>query len=180
MAERKWIDEQKLDNIALLVENGLKIEQIASIVGIGHASASRVKAVIIAAKNNDYEAMQRSCRGSQRIIDWACMKYGIKSPESKQEAPQEAPKQEKPDNTATAFSALLESIKELTAAVNAIDKRLSAMQLTQQGFRGDMGEKIGKVVEAVNVNGDILTKEHDKMIELLGGIKSNTKRRGDA
>lgn len=88
------------------------------------------------------------------------------------------------DNTAQAFLALLdavkaqtEAIKELTKSVSEIDRRLSAMQLVQSGMRGDVCEKIGKVVEAVNVNGDIITKEHSKMVDHLGGIKQNTKKR---
>jgi len=169
----KRIDDMTLDNIALLIDKGLGIEQIGAICGIGHATVSRIKTAYKAAQDGDMETLMRA---TPYIGEWASRKCGIviAAPAT------ENPKPEKPDNTAAAFAALLESIKELTAAVNAIDKRLSAMQLTQQGFRGDVGEKIGKVVEAVNVNGDILTKEHDKMIELLGSVKSNTKRRADA
>lgn len=86
------------------------------------------------------------------------------------------------DNTALAMVTLLEAIKELTASVNAIDNRLSAMQMTMSGFRGDAAEQSKKLVETINVNGDIQTKEWQAIREKLDAIKTNTKRicKGDA
>lgn len=166
----KLIDDQNMDSILLLREKGLSYQQICDILSTSDATVRRVIKADEAARQHDMAELRTICKGRDHLFTWACKRYGIKEQEPKPEP------EPKPDNTAKAFSALLDAIKDLTAAVNAIDKRLSAMQLTQQGFRGDMQQQIGKVIEAVNVNGDIITREHDKMVDLLGGIKSNTKR----
>ena len=166
----KLINDQKMDSILLLREKGLSYQQICDILSTSDATVGRVIKADEAARQHDMAEMRTICKGRDHLFTWACKRYGIKEQEPKPEP------EPKPDNTAKAFAALLDDIKDLTAAVNAIDKRLSAMQLTQQGFRGDMQQQIGKVIEAVNVNGDIITKEHDKMVDMLGVIKSNTKR----
>lgn len=166
----KLVDYQKMDSILLLREKGLSYQQICDILITSDATVGRVIKADEAARQHDMAELRTICKDRDLLFTWACNRYGIKEQEPKPEP------EPNPDNMAKAFTVLLEAIKELTAAVNAIDKRLSAMQLTQQGFRGDMQQQIGKVIEAVNVNGDIITKEHDKMVDLLGGIKSNTKR----
>lgn len=168
--------KNSMDTAAMLHSKGVQNKQIMDLCQISNTALARIIRGYKAADAKDTDALRQLRFESLTVFEWACERGGIR-PEDV--LPEQAPKPEpepKPDNTAKAFTALVESIKELTAAVNAIDKRLSAMQLTQQGFRGDMQQQIGKVIEAVNVNGDILTKEHDKMVDLLGGIKSNTKR----
>ena len=183
---KKACDDATMDNIVLLREKGLSIEQTSVFCKVGHATCARVYAAYNAAKNKDYDALRPIAEKSGNIAEWACKRFGLNplvfanEQENAAIEPEKPAEPEKPDNTATAFATLVESIKALTSAVDAIDKRLSAMQLTQQGFRGDMSVKISQVVEAVHVEGDILTKEHERMIELLSSIKTNTKRRSDA
>lgn len=179
----KTLDTETMDNIVLLREKGLTLEQAAVFCKCGHATASRVYSAYQAAMNGDYDTLRSTAlMRSKNIVDWACAKFGITNlviqNDAENAALDEAAKHEKPDNTATAFVALMESIKALTAAVDAIDKRLCAIQMTQQSFRADTAEAAKKVIEAVNINGDILTKEHERMIDLLGGIKMNTRKRG--
>lgn len=175
------ITKNSMDTAAMLHQKGVMNKQIMELCQISNTALARIIRGYKAADAKDTDALRQLRYESLTVFEWACERGGIRPeevlPEEKQaEEPKTDQHEPKPDNTALAFTALVESIKALTAAVNAIDKRLSAMQLTQQGFRGDMQQQIGKVIEAVNVNGDILTKEHDKMVDLLGGIKSNTKR----
>lgn len=189
MARYNAIDAQTMDNIVMLREKGITIEQTSVFCKCAHATTQRVWQAYKAAQEKNYDVLREIDRRGSNITEWVCAKFGIDAsdirltkPEKKPEPEiSEAPKQtapEKPDNTALAFVQLAEGIRALTAAVDAIDKRLSVMQLTQQGFRGDMNECVKKLVETINVNGDILTKEHERMIDLLGGIKCNTRKRG--
>lgn len=166
----KLVDDQKMDSILLLREKGLSYQQICDILSTSDATVGRIIKADEAARQHDMTELRTICKDRNHLFTWACKRHGIKEQEPKPEP------EPKPDNTAKAFAALLDAIKDLTAAVNAIDKRLSAMQLTQQGFRADMQQQICKAIEAANVNGDIITKEHDKMVDMLGSIKSNTKR----
>ena len=192
----KLIDDQKMDSILLLREKGLSYQQICDILSTSDATVGRVIKADEAARQHDMAELRTICKDREHLLAWACKRYGIKEQE-----PKPAP-EPKPDNTAKAFTALLDAInnnteetvsvvlhfidsigqylspeiKELKDSINALDKRLSAMQLTQQGFRADVQQQVAKVIEAVNVNGDIITKDQEKSIELLSGIKSNTKR----
>lgn len=167
------ITREMFDNMILLSDKGLSTVKIAELIGCSDSSVKNAVRAVNYAKAQNMDELRRLSITSKKLVDFACDMAGIKY-----EAPFKLEEKAEPkqDNTATAFATLVDAIKELTNAVNAIDKRLSAMQLTQQGFRGDMSEKIAKVIEAVHVEGDILTKEQTKMVELLGSIKSNTKR----
>ena len=172
MPTQKLLTFEQMDNIVFLREKGLNGAEAASICGVSQQSVSRVYAAYIAARDGNNEELDAIRKNYKRLADWACLKFNIKS------APELAP-QQKNDNTAQAVVALLNCINDLTAAIERIDNRLSAMQMTQQGIRGELGEHTKKLVETINVNGDILTKEHERMIDLLGGIKMNTRRRGN-
>ena len=190
MAKYNALDAQTMDNIVMLREKGITIEQASVFCKCAHATTQRVWQAYKAAQEKNYDVLRTIDRRGSNITEWACARFGIdvavlRSPDLEAKAESEsnaAPKktaQEPPDNTAMAFVQLAEGLRALALAVKDIDNRLSAMQMTQQGFRGDMNDGVKKLAETINVNGDILTKEHERMIDLLGGIKCNTRKRGN-
>ena len=176
------------DDILLLREKGLGAKKIAEIYGVNRNSVGFVLQADRLAAEGDLDGLLRLRKNYGSVVDWACAKHNISletpvTPEEPTESePKEEPTESEPkkdlDNTAMAFVQLAEGLRALTSAVQAIDQRLSAMQMTQQGLRGELTEHIRKVVETINVNGDIITKEHNRAIDLLGGIKCNTRKRG--
>ena len=175
MPSGKSVTGEKMDSIQCLLEKGLTAAEAASITGVSEMTAKRVSAAYSAVKSGDIESINRQ---PSNYLEWACAKLGVNLKDVNKDKPAEEPKPEtRPDNTAQALVALLNCINDLTAAIERIDNRLSAMQMTQQGFRGDVTEAAKKLVESIHVEGDILTKEHERMIDILGGIKMNTKKR---
>jgi hypothetical protein len=171
MGGKKMTAEQ-FDNAFLMKSSGISNDDVGKILGCSGDQIKAIMQVAKAAQASDIETLIRLRNVRRNVVDWACEKFSVSL-----ENPAEPPAQEPAsDNTALAFGKLIESIECLTKAVQAIDHRLSAMQLTQQGFRADMQQSIAKAIEAIHVEGDILTKEHIQMIETLGAIKSNTKR----
>lgn len=167
------------DDIILLREKGLGSAKIAEIYGVNRNSVGFVLQGDRLAAEGDLDGLLRLRKHYGPVVDWACAKYSIslETPVTPEEVT-EPETQPALDNTAMAFVQFAEGLRALTSAVQAIDQRLSAMQMTQQGLRGELTEHIRKVVETINVNGDIITKEHNREIELLGGIKCNTRKRG--
>ena len=172
-----------LDKIILLYRKGLKTTQIVGILNVSDSVINNAVSIYENISNDN--PLHRRMREKMHMVEWACKRLGksvddvrfIEEKEPASESSADSQTEIKVDNTALAFAALLDSIKALTAEVAAINTRLSDIQLTQQGFRSDCSEKAKAIVEAINVNGDILTKEYDRMIDILGGIKQNTKRR---
>ncbi len=171
--------KQKLnyDDIILLRDKGLKTIKIAEIYGVNRNTVCYVFQVDRYASERNIDGLTRLHYQYPSLVKWACEKHNISldKPATPEESTEPKPAQ---DNTAMAFVQLAEGLRALTSAVQAIDQRLSAMQMTQQGLRGELTEHIKKVVESINVNGDIITKEHNRAIDLLGGIKCNTRKRG--
>lgn len=172
---RSEIMVEQMEHIALLTDSGLTSPKIASIMNLNEVSVRNVVSIYLHMKNGE-PVTDTSKNRFPTAIKWACGKFGkdydevmgIKTPAATKLEPKE-------DNTALAFAALLESIKGLTEAVNAIDTRLSAMQMTLSGTRDEARQDTKKIVEAININGDIQTKEWQVMKEKLEAIKMNTK-----
>lgn len=181
---RVALTEEKMDNILLLRESNVPIAKAAELLAVGESTISRVMTAYEAAKVKDYSKLRDISRGGAPAVIWACRKFQIDYSAEIDGAANDVQEEPKTDNTAQAFLSLLDAVraqtdalKELTKTVASIDSRLTAMQLTQSGFRGDMGEKIKSVVEAINLNADYLEKELQRANDSLGGIKQNTKKR---
>lgn len=152
---------------------GMNGKQIAGILGISQQTVSTFLLVYKVLSSG--EPLPQHLLRHQGYIEWSCNKLGLDANEFLN-VPQET-QEERRDNTALAFAALLDSVKALTAAVDAIDKRLSAMQMTIAGARDDANQGVKKLVETININGDIQTKEWQTIKDKLEAIKINTKRR---
>lgn len=155
----------QMDHIVTLAESGIPQAKIAAILGVSEYTVSSTYGIYQKIKNG--EPLPKHLERTPGTIKWACEKLGKTMAQPATET--------KDDNTALAFSSLLEAIKSLTSAVDAIDQRLSAMQMTLAGARGDAGENTKRIVEAININGDIQTKEWQAIKEKLDAIKTNTK-----
>ena len=156
------------ENIITLKESGLPTMKAASILGIHDSTVRNIYKIYEAVR--DDAPLPKYAENYTAAVKWARERTG------KAESTDAPAKKETPDdNTALAFASLLEAVKALTSAVDAIDKRLSAMQMTIAGARGDATENAKKIVEAINVNGDIQTKEWQAIKEKLDAIKTNTK-----
>lgn len=161
---------------------GMRVKKIAEKYGLSEACAYRILRAESAAAKGEYEALRRLDRTSATTVAIACAKYGISLHGA--DSPSAAPAVPAPvDNTATAAVRVLELLEELVqsnkdvgVALQGISTELSALRMVVAGTRKDMNERVDKVAEAVNINGDIITKEHDKMTDLLGAIKMNTKK----
>ena len=178
MRKRNITNEQR-DNFLKLSSKGISSREIARILNVGDSSVSRTLIAYELALTGKIDELRSKYHKYQQLIAWACEKAGVTlEPEEPEELEEPEPVKPKPDNTALAFVQLAESLRALTSAVQAIDQRLSAMQMTQAGFRSDVAEQAKKIVEAIHVEGDIITQENNKMIDLLAGIKCNTRKRG--
>lgn len=203
--QKKGMTVEMIKKVFDLHEAGLTGVKIAQILDISETSVSRVVFAYKSAKDRNFAALQRlRVAGNVTLAEFAADSFGV-LPDFRRavqafqaetidatnvfppdDATTAAPPPAAPqnDNTAAAIVKLLaaigemaEQIKAVGSAINAIDNRLSTMQMTQAGLRGDVGREMQKVIEAVHVEGDILTKDQQQMIDLLGGIKQNTKKR---
>ena len=168
MAEK--LTTEQLEHIIVLTESGLTLRKAAEILGVSEYSVGVTAQIYRNLK--DGTPLPKHAERTPGTIKWACEKLGKDFDAVMGKAPKEEPKD---DNTALAFASLLEAVKALTSSVDAIDKRLSAMQMTIAGARGDASENTKKIVEAININGDIQTKEWQAIKEKLDAIKTNTK-----
>jgi hypothetical protein len=169
---RADITVEQLEHIALLTDNGLTAPKIAAIMNLNVVTVRNVVSIYVHMKNGE-PVTETSKSRYPAAIKWACGKFGKNYNEIMNRKP--AAPEPKEDNTALAFATMLEAIKALTEAVNAIDTRLSAMQMTLSGTRDEARQDTKKIVEAININGDILTKEWQAMKEKLEAIKMNTR-----
>lgn len=181
MADNGNIDAKKYEHIVSAITAGLTQEETADMLSVSRMTVQRVARLEKSAKARDLEDLREMNRSSKNLVRIACQKYGITLDAQPMALPTAEPKE---DNTAAAFVALLETVKELTDTVKdlskglaAVDQRLSAMQMTVQGIRQEAKEHATKIVETININGDIQTKEYQRQNDFLAAIKTNTKKR---
>lgn len=179
----KPYDDVMYDKIIMLADNGLTCAAIGNILGVQPSTASRIQSVYFALR--DGKPLTDAQRKLTVAIKYACQRLNLDpaeylgKPEPKQEPPADPPQR---DNTALAFAGFMDALKGLTDAIRAIDDRLTAMQMTMQGHRGEARVYTDKIVEAININGDIVSKEHRVLEDKLEAVKINTKslrRRGN-
>lgn len=177
MANRVISDEQK-EHIITMRKAGMTNADIAAIVGLSEKSVISLTRIYYSL--NDGKTLAKSdLHYYGHYIQWCCKKLGLDydAVMSADGDGGRSGEERTADNTALAFAALLEAVKSLAAAVDAIDKRLSAMQMTLAGSRDDANQNAKKLVETININGDIQTKEWQAIRDKLEAIKINTKRR---
>jgi hypothetical protein len=168
-----------------LAATGLRAEGIADILGVSLSAVQRIIRADKAAAAADYDVLRIILPQSKRTVALACEKYQIDpSIPNTPTKPKEAKQEPKTDNTAQAIISILDALHELTEAVKANGKTLDTLtadlaqlRMITASFRGEMPGHVAKVVESININGDIATKEHQKQTDLLASIKINTKRR---
>ena len=171
------ISDEVYDAVLTEYNVGLRMEKIAKKYGISLASAYRILKAEAAAREGDLDALRRLEKMSSRATEIACRKHGVSLINDFSAPPVPV------DNTAHVVARVMELLEELAqssrdtaVALRGISTELSALRMAVSGGRKDANERMDKVVEAVNVNGDIITKEHDRMIDLLGAVKMNTKK----
>ena len=181
------------DDIVMLLKSGIPTGKVAGITKKSKSAIRIVRRCYDAAHSGDVETLRKLAPKSTVAVMWACNSAGLNfdtvvletAPvEEASTAVEPTPPVERTtDNTAQAFVAVLdavieqtEAVKALASSINGIDSRLSQLQMTVKGFRDETAEQAKKLVEAINVNGDIITREHDKMVDLLGAVKMNTKK----
>ena len=164
-----------------LLEKGVGYRTITDACGASMSLVSRCSEAMKCAKENAVPTGHAKSL-SDEVLQRVYARYGNKWPPAAQDEPKKKTTAE--DNTATAVVKLLgaitemaEAVKAMTAAINQIDNRLSTMQMTQAGLRGDFGKEAQRIIEAIHVEGDIISKDQQKMIEHLDKIGHNTKRR---
>lgn len=171
MGRRAVLNDNQRDHMLALREANFSANQIADIIGCSRGTVAAFFSIYDAAK--DGRPINETYIHTQPAhVRFVQNKLGITPTDKKSE--QKAPEQ---DNTALAMVSLLEAIKTLTASVDAIDQRLSAMQMSIAGARDDANQQTKKLVETINVNGDIQTKEWSAINNKLECIKTNTKPR---
>ena len=146
---------------------------------MGRSTVDRTILVYNAAKNNDTEELLKQTHNAGLAVRYACEDFNITLDEPIVAAVAQA----QHDNTALAVAKLYEMLdgisagmKTLADTIQALSTEMSTLRMVVSGTRKDMNAGVDKVVESINVNGDILTKEHDKMVDILGGIKMNAKK----
>lgn len=180
----KSVTPEIMESAWLLRTKGLTDKEICGIIGMSYDWCNDFSRIIRLVEAEDAATLKTSYPNRAKLVGWICEKVG-KDYDKLMGIPAEPTvRAEKTDNTAQAFVTLLEAvkeqteaIKELTRVVTGMDGQLSQLRLVVSGFRGDVGERIKGVVEAINYNGDQATKEHDKAIEHLSMIRSQTKKR---
>lgn len=163
-----------------LLEKDISIRTVSDALGISTGTASKINSALRAAKDGTPLS-----RDTATLTDEALtLIYGRCGKEFARDGSPEAAVAAPADNSGiavvkilSAITEMTEAIKAMTAAINAIDNRLSTMQMTQAGLRGDFGKEAQRVIEAIHVEGDIITKDQQKAVELLDGIRQNTKKR---
>lgn len=179
----KLYDDVMYDKIIMLAENGLSGAAVGNILDVAPSTVSRMLSVYSALR--DGKPLSAAQRKLTVAIKYACRRLNLDPAEyldkvePEQDPPADPPQR---DNTALAFAGFMDALKGLTDAIRAIDDRLTAMQMTMQGHRGEARVYTDKIVEAININGDIVSKEHRALEDKLEAVKINTKslrRRGN-
>ena len=172
--KRVTITDEMRDHVITMRDAGIKATEISNILGISNWPINMTFQIYDAVK--DDKPLSEYAFRSPNVIRWACARLGKEYDGVVNRNADAAPEQ-KEDNTALAFMSLLEAVKNLTDAVSGIENRLSAMQMTLAGMRDDGNQNSKKIIETINVNGDIQTKEWQAIKDKLEAIKINTKRR---
>lgn len=170
-------------HIVDLSATGLKADGIADILSVSLSTVQRVVRAEKSAAAGDLDDLHKLMPQSKRIVALCCEKYGL-SLDAAPAAKPAPPAEPKPDNTAQAVVSIMEVLHEISEGIKANGKALDALtadlaqlRMTVASWRGEQPGHVAKIVESVNVNGDIATKEHQKQSDLLASIKINTKRR---
>jgi GrpB-like predicted nucleotidyltransferase (UPF0157 family) len=139
MAANGYVDAKKYEHIVSTITAGLTQKETADMLSVSPMTVQRVARIEKSAKAGDLEDLRMMVTRSKNLVLIACQKYGLNLDAQHVMTLVEGPKD---DNTAVAFVALLEAVKELTDTVKdlrkgltEIDQRLSAMQMTVQGIR---------------------------------------------
>ena len=172
------LTDKHVENIVVLREKGVDVSMIAEMLGYSQSAISHVLAADAAAAARDFQALQEVSNYSENLFRIVCARHGVTISESVES--------QQPDNAARAMVSILESLHEIAEgirqngkAMEALMADISQMRMTLASFRGEIPGHVAKIVETINVNADIATKEHQKMADLLTGIKINTKRRAN-
>lgn len=175
-SERVTITDEMRDHVITMRDAGMKATAISNILGISKGPINMTCQIYDAVK--DDKPLSEYAIRTPNVIRWACARLGKEYDGVVNRNADAAPEPEKKeDNTALAFMSLLEAVKNLTDAVSGIENRLSAMQMTLAWMRDDGNQNSKKIIETINVNGDIQTKEWQAIKDKLEVIKINTKRR---
>lgn len=173
-SKRVTITDEMRDHAITMREAGMTPTAIATILGISNGPIQMTFQIYDAVK--DGKPLTEYAFRTPNVIRWACARLG-KDYDAVTNRNADAVPEQKEDNTALAFMSLLEAVKNLTDAVSGIETRMSAMQMSLAGMRDDGNQNCKKIIETINVNGDIQTKEWQAIKDKLEAIKINTKRR---
>ena len=171
----KQLTDATRDSIKELADAGMDCAKIARVLGVSQGTVETQCGIYAYIEQG--RPLTPSMAKQRPIIKWACDRTGN---DAVMPAEDGDPVRQSDDsaNAVTAFVQLAEAIGNLTDTVAHIDARLSAMQMTIQGIRQETGESVKKVVETININGDIATRERMDIKDRLEAIKINTKKMG--
>ena len=154
------------------MEEGIAQSSIASILGISDSTVSRLIVAYDTIESGGQ--LSGSLTNSTNIVRWVCEKLG-KSYDVVTGHSQMPAVEQNDANRAAEVELIVEAIGKIETAIDNLDKRLSAMQMTLQSFRQESQESTKKIVESINVNGDIATKEREKIADKIEAVKMNTR-----
>lgn len=171
------------ERVVELREHDVKAELVSELTNLSCATINRIMIIEKAAKAGDITELANLMNGrASGFIKIAMGKYALSFNETTQQietapTPKKEGKKAAPDNTAQAFCQMIIVMESIAAYLKNIDDSLTQMKMTQVGLRSNVESSCQKFIEAIHVEGDIITKDHNRMIDLLGGIKQNTKKR---
>ena len=80
------------------------------------------------------------------------------------------------DNDALMLEKICGFMDSAIAAMKEIEEKISIAVLAIQGMRSEQSDLLKKVSDTININGDIHSKEHDRIAVAVESIKGNTKQ----
>ena len=167
MAKGVKTPPERVDAILEMLEKGVGYRTIAAAYGTSQSHLSRFAAAMKDAKAKAVPS-DRAQELPRDVLHRIYARYGI---ELREEQPEPPAKEDVPDSTVQAFLSMVAVLERIEAHMKNIDDRMSAMQMTLAGLRGNVEQGCAKMIEAVHVEGDIISKEHREMVEALGYIK---------
>lgn len=181
---RLTVDEIK--RIIICIDNGLSAENTRNLFGYSSSTVCYayrfVKDVREENKEDFLEALKLSkSKSMAKAVCEACGvdfdKFTREEPEKKEERPTPQPD----PNALVVLEKLNTALTDLRDAMKEIAKSQGQILLALQGARQENNAKLDAIKEAVNINGDLIDKDHEAIRVICDSIKGrvNDLKRGN-
>lgn len=163
--------------IVLLCDKGLSTRDTSDLLGFGLGTVTYAYRFAKDLREGNVEDMKDALpkSGNSSLPRLVAEALGVNLDEFLADKKQDTAPPPTDPNALVVLERLTDTMQELRDGMRDLAKSLSQIQMVLQGARQENNEKLTKITEAININGDIASKEHEALRVIVDNIKGNVK-----